>query len=289
MGWSDAGPLLALVDELVTSLSQQQVTIDQSQQAIVQLREQNQDLRRPLNRNRGNRGQPASQDSPRRAKGGAVSRVIPATPCGPYRQNRWTRWCTTGRRLVITVRRPCERTKRCIPSVAKSTACRPRHPRPVTRIVGQRQDLFGVSLSTGTVQNLCWRLLQRRQKAMPQLRAPALQIPVAGLDETGYRVTDRTAWLPVICHQDLTDYRLGGRGEVWADYASVAVHDRFASYWSRRPKVTAHALCHVHLLPNRQEIVAQDQAPDGCTRPAPMPAIPTSWSRGPSWRHNGQR
>ncbi len=177
MGWSDAGPLLALVDELVTSLSQQQVTIDQPQQAIVQLREQNQDL----------------------------------------------------------------------------------------------------------------RLLQRSQKAMPQLRAPALQIPVAGLDETGLRVADRTAWLPVICHQDLTDYRLGGRGEVWADYASVAVHDRFASYWNRRPKVTAHTLCHVHLLPNRQEIVAQEQAPDGCTRPAPMPAIPTSWSRGPSWRHNGQR
>ena len=55
---SGAGPLLTLLDELVTALGQQQAE-------IAQLREENRELRRQLDRHSGHSGQPPSQDGPR--------------------------------------------------------------------------------------------------------------------------------------------------------------------------------------------------------------------------------
>lgn len=87
---------------------------------------------------------------------------------------------------------------------------------PVARLARLLRELYGV-LSTGTVETLCL----------------ALAIPVAHMDETGLRLAEGTTWRHVIRDANLTLYRLGGRGEVWTDYAGVAVHDRFAAYGTR--------------------------------------------------------
>ena len=80
---------------------------------------------------------------------------------------------------------------------------------------------------------------------------------------TRLRLADGTTWLHVLCDADLTCYRLGGRGEVWTDYAGIAVHDRFAAYGTRQPRVRAHALCNAHRLRNLQEIVELEEEPHG--------------------------
>ncbi len=134
---------------------------------------------------------------------------------------------------------------------------------PVARLARLLGELYGVSLSTGTVETLCRRVARHSRARLEELHARARQIPVACMDETGLRVADGTTWLHVLCNAELTCYRLGGRGEVWTDYAGIAVHDRFAAYWTRMPQVDAHALCNAHLLRNLQEIVEQEEEPHG--------------------------
>ena len=50
---------------------------------------------------------------------------------------------------------------------------------------------------------------------------------------------------------------------IWTDYAGLAVHDRFAAYWTRQLQVIALALCNAHLLRNLQEVVELEEAPNG--------------------------
>ena len=130
---------------------------------------------------------------------------------------------------------------------------------PVARLARLLRELYGVSLSTGTVETLCRRVAQHSRARLEELHARARQIPVACMDETGLRVAAGTTWLHVLCNAELTCYRLGARGEVWTDYAGIAVHDRWAAYWTRMPQVDAHALCNAHLLRTLQEIVEQEE------------------------------
>lgn len=150
------------------------------------------------------------------------------------------------------------------PRMAALVACL-RYARhlPVARLARLLRELHGVALSTGTVETLCRRVAQHNRARLARLRDRALALPVACMDETGLRLADGTTWLHVLCNADLTLYRLGGRGEVWTDYAGVAVHDRFAAYWTRQPQVIAHALCNAHLLRNLQEIVELEEEPNG--------------------------
>ena len=134
---------------------------------------------------------------------------------------------------------------------------------PVGRLACLLRELHGVALSTGTVENLCRRVARHHRARRARLRHRALRIPVACMDETGLRLAEGTTWLHVLCDDDVTLYRLGGRGEVWTDYAGIAVHDRFAAYGTRQPRVRAHALCNAHLLRNLQEIVELEEVPRG--------------------------
>ena len=118
-------------------------------------------------------------------------------------------------------------------------------------------------MSTATVEALCRRAAARLEARAGQLRAQALAMPVACMDETGLRVAGKTVWLHVICDGELTFYRLGSRGDIWKEHVGTAVHDRFASYLGQLPDETAHGLCNAHLLRNLEEIVELEQAPDG--------------------------
>ena len=130
---------------------------------------------------------------------------------------------------------------------------------PVARL----RELYGVALSTGTVETLCRRAAARRTPEAARQQQQALALPVACMDETGLRVAGERLGLHVICDDTLTCYRLGARGDVWKAYAGTAVHDRLASYWSQLPEETRHAVCNAHRLRNLEEIVELEQEPDG--------------------------
>ena len=134
---------------------------------------------------------------------------------------------------------------------------------PTARLRDLLRELHGVVLATGTVEALCRRAARRLAARAERLRAQALAVPVAGMDETGLRVAGERLWLHVLCDGTLTCYRLGARGDIWVEYAGTAVHDRFASYLSQLPEETAHGLCNAHLLRNLEEIVELEKTPDG--------------------------
>ena len=158
--------------------------------------------------------------------------------------------------------------------------------RPVARLARLLRELYGVALSTGTVESLCRRVARHSRERLARLRARALAIPVACMDETGLRLAEGTTWLHVICNADLTLYRLGGRGEVWTAYAGVAVHDRFAAYWTRLPQVVAHApsatptccaTCRRFWSWRRSPTGGRPACSACCTRPAAVPGG-SAWS-----------
>ena len=134
---------------------------------------------------------------------------------------------------------------------------------PVARLRALLREWHGVSLSTGTVETLCRRAVARQAARAGQLRAQALALPVACMDETGLRVAGALRWLHVSCDDRFTYDCLGARSAIWTEYVGIAVHDRLASYGTRLSDETAHGVCNAHRLRNLEEIVELEKAPDG--------------------------
>ena len=108
-GWSGAEPLLALLDALVVQLGQMQDEHARQQAEIGQLREENRELRRQLDRHSGNSGQPPSQDGPHHRPRRTL-RAVPATLVDQVAEHWPThcdrcRACLPGGASVRTVRR----------------------------------------------------------------------------------------------------------------------------------------------------------------------------------------
>ncbi len=75
--------------------------VEALERELAELREENAELRRQLQRHSGNSGQPPSQDGP------AASRAMPGRLTGRWRRRRSMSVWTTGRRGVAAVARPC--------------------------------------------------------------------------------------------------------------------------------------------------------------------------------------
>ncbi len=114
-------------------------------------------------------------------------------------------------------------------------------------------DLWGVPISTGSVQT---RIAQAAQILTPVVEriATAIQAaPVVHFDETGQQVDKRLHWLHTATTPDLTWYGTHPRrGQIAMDafgilpgFTGVAVHDGWTSY---REYPCAHALCNAHHL-----------------------------------------
>lgn len=125
---------------------------------------------------------------------------------------------------------------------------------PYQRTAEAMRDLFGCSLSTGTVVNIVREcadaLLETELKIKRGLRRSA----VIHADETGLRVNKRLAYVHVASNARLTHYAAAShRGRTAIDeinllprYRGTCVHDGLLSYthYTR----CRHALCGAHLL-----------------------------------------
>jgi transposase len=116
-------------------------------------------------------------------------------------------------------------------------------------------DLFGATLSVGTLVNLVRQGARNVQPAADEIKIALRQAPVLHHDETGVRVVGPGGkWAHVTCTKDLTHYaRQAGRGAVALEaigilpgYAGVSVHDGWTSY--RHYTACRHALCNAHHL-----------------------------------------
>lgn len=114
-------------------------------------------------------------------------------------------------------------------------------------------DLYGCSVSEGTLSNgliSCYNRLERVESA---IFSAIKKAPVGNFDETGIRIQKSLHWLHVSSTSSLTflaTHRKRGKEAIEAigilpAFGGTAVHDAFASYLSYG---CSHSLCNAHLL-----------------------------------------
>ena len=201
----------------------------QSQQELACLREENADPRRQLHRHSGNSGQPGHQNKTLQAiPSKDVHQVANHWPpvcrdCGlarphqadglPLRRQVYNlpepRPLTVTEHVTYCVVCPvCHtRPKASFPDgvtaptqygsdlAAVSSYLRYQQHLPVARLRKLLCDLFGVHLATGTVENLCLRVVHGLLLHLKALKQAALALPLACLVETSLRVDGCLVWL----------------------------------------------------------------------------------------------
>ena len=123
---------------------------------------------------------------------------------------------------------------------------------PVQRTAEAVADLFGVKLSTGTVDSIYSEAGRRLGGFITALVALLRALPVLHADETTDRIGTATCWMHVVSTSMFTLIHASvTRGTeaivsagVLIGYRGVIVHDRLALYW--KLKSAKHGLCGAH-------------------------------------------
>lgn len=124
---------------------------------------------------------------------------------------------------------------------------------PTGRVREMASDLFGVSISEGTLYNIISRAHETLSPMEIQIKAALIKEKVTNHDETGARVDGSLHWIHVVCSKMLTVYsRHKRRGKAAMDAMGVldgltgrAMHDGWKAYFQYLCK---HALCNAHHL-----------------------------------------
>ena len=125
---------------------------------------------------------------------------------------------------------------------------------PVARCAEAMRDLFGVRMSTGTIDQIYSDAAHRLGGFITALVACLRNLAVVHVDETTDRIGTMTCWMHVVSTSMFTLIHASATRGVKAvhdagvlvGYTGVIVHDRLAMYWQfRRAK---HQVCGAHLL-----------------------------------------
>lgn len=114
--------------------------------------------------------------------------------------------------------------------------------------------VFGIPISTGTLQNMVSSFANRLTPVVKQIREAIVSQPLVHFDETGIRAEGQLRWLHSASDARYTylstETKRGKEGMdasgVLPDYTGTAIHDCWIPYWSY-PKIR-HSLCNAHLL-----------------------------------------
>lgn len=125
---------------------------------------------------------------------------------------------------------------------------------PVERCAEAMADLFGVKISTGTVDAIYTEAGRRLRRFITALVALLRTLKVVHADETTDRVGTTTCWMHVVStglytliHASVTRGTDAVReAGVLIGYTGVVIHDRLALYW--KLKAAKHGTCGAHLL-----------------------------------------
>lgn len=125
---------------------------------------------------------------------------------------------------------------------------------PHRRVAETMADLFGLKISTGTIDSIYSEANRRLKPFITALVILLRSLPVLHADETTDRVGTQTAWMHVaststytLIHASMTrGYEAIRDAGVLIGYRGVIVHDRLTLYW--KLKCAKHGLCGAHLL-----------------------------------------
>lgn len=138
---------------------------------------------------------------------------------------------------------------------------------PYARVRELLADLFGQSLSVGTLVTMVQQCAQALAPVEETLKAEAQVAPVLHNDETGVRVAGRLQWVQVSSTATLTHFGVHAkRGTAATDaigilpgFQGVSVHDGWKPY--RTYTACRHALCNVHHLRELTFVEEERQQP----------------------------
>ncbi len=124
---------------------------------------------------------------------------------------------------------------------------------PFARVCEVMEDLVGVALSEGSLQEVIARGLQNLGEVEQQIKQALRQAEVLHQDETGLYVCGKRHWMHVTATARLTHYQVhASRGHEALDaigilpgFTGISIHDGFGSYFRY---ACEHATCNVHLL-----------------------------------------
>jgi transposase len=116
------------------------------------------------------------------------------------------------------------------------------------------EELFGISISEGTVRNILSRMEERLAPAYETIRQRIFESPVAGADETGISVNAKRSWAWALQTRLLTYITAGHsrKKEVFDGIIpggmpkTILVSDCCSSYFSANVK--NHQICTSHIL-----------------------------------------
>ncbi|MGH9267190.1 MAG: IS66 family transposase, partial [Acidimicrobiales bacterium] len=130
---------------------------------------------------------------------------------------------------------------------------------PRERCAETLADLFGVAVSTGTLDNWLREAAGALATFLAVVAARLRAAPVVHADETSVRSGKAALWVHVSCTAMLTLLHVGRRDKATieagplGDYTGTIVHDRLAAYFNYG---TAHVLCNAHILRSLDELLA---------------------------------
>jgi transposase len=137
---------------------------------------------------------------------------------------------------------------------------------PVARTAQALSDLFGVRMSTGTVQHSIDEAAQQLAPAVDQIRQALHEQPVVHFDESCMRVGRAPHWLHLASTRELSWYgahrKRGGEAldsfGILPGFTGTAVHDGWRPYAAYECE---HALCNAHHLRELVFVLESTQQP----------------------------
>ena len=134
---------------------------------------------------------------------------------------------------------------------------------PMARLTEALHDLFGLTLSQGTVNNLLARCSERLEDFEARAIEAVRAAPAAHFDESGVRVGGKLHWLHVASTMIVTCYLIHGKRGIEAmramgvlpGYKGYAVHDHWGPYFGIEGLL--HVLCNAHHI--RELVYAHEQ------------------------------
>lgn len=129
---------------------------------------------------------------------------------------------------------------------------------PRERCAQTLADLFGVGVSTGTLDNWMSEAAGSLDGFCATVADQLAAAPVLHADETSVRSAKAALWVHVACTSELTLLHVGRRDRATieagplGDYCGTVVHDRLAAYFNYG---TGHVLCNAHILRSLNELL----------------------------------
>jgi len=129
------------------------------------------------------------------------------------------------------------------------------HHVPLERTAEILEDLYGQSVSEGTIVEACNQMAERIEPVYQAIKAELTETKdPAHFDETGARVEKKLWWLHVVCTGLLTYYAIhpnrGGKAldaiGIFPVFKGTAMHDAYLSYFQY--EYVLNALCNAHHL-----------------------------------------